>query len=383
MPENLKKRRDKFKAATKAAGDGGAATGGDAKKPSAFFGGRVTRAMKTNFSVQFSTLQDAGLPVLRSLRILEGQQKPGRFKTVIAGVSEDVEGGSPLSEALAKHPKVFDDLYVNIVRAGEAGGLLTEVFRRLADFMERSDRLVRKVRGAMTYPVFVIFFAIAVLSFIMVVVVPKFEEIFKGFGRELPAMTQVLIGASKHAAEYWWALILAPVAIYFGFKLIRRTPGGLRATDAFALKLPLAGTLLKKTQVSRFARTLGTLSSSGVALLESLDIVRGTSTNEVMRQTVDRVKASVSEGETIAQPLGDSGIFDDIVVNMVDVGEETGELDKMLMKIADRYDEEVDTTVSALLSVLEPLLIVVMGVIVGFIVLALFMPLLELQNQFR
>ncbi len=377
MPDNLKKRRDKFKTAAKAAP--AQAEAGE-KKP-LFGGGRISRAMKTQFSVQFSTLQDAGLPVLRSLKILEGQMPPGRFKAVLQGVSEDVEGGSPLSEALSKHPKVFDSLYVNVVRAGEAGGMLTEVFQRLAEFMERSDKLVRRVRGALAYPIFVVLFAVAVLTFIMIVVIPQFEEIFSGLGRDLPAMTEALIDFSKTMATYWYLIPLVPLAIWGLWKLIRRSPGGRMTTDRLKLRMPLFGTLLKKTQVSRFARTLGTLSSSGVPLLESLDIVRGTSTNEVLAQTVDRVKSSVSEGESIAQPLGESGIFDDMVVNMVDVGEETGELDRMLMKVADRFDDEVDSTVAAMLSILEPLLIVIMGVVVGFIVIALFMPLLELQGN--
>lgn len=387
MPDNLKKRRDKFKTASKSVEDGAAGeSGGGGQgggKKSSLFGRRITRPMKTNFCVQFSTLQDAGLPVLRSLRILEGQQRPGRFKDIVGAVAEDVEGGSPLSEAFAKHPSCFDSLYVNIVRAGEAGGLLTEVFRRLADFMERSDRLARKVRGALAYPTFVICFAIAILTFLIVIVVPQFEEIFRGFGKELPKITRILIDTSKIAGKFWWAIILLPMVFVGLWRVIRKSEGGRLMTDRIILKMPLFGSLTKKTQVSRFARTLGTLSSSGVALLESLEIVKGTSSNEVLRQTIDKVKTSVSEGESIAQPLGESGIFDDIVVNMVDVGEETGELDKMLMKVADRYDEEVDATVGALLSILEPLLIVFMGLIVGFIVIALFLPLLELQSQFK
>ncbi|MEE9394770.1 MAG: type II secretion system F family protein [Planctomycetota bacterium] len=379
MVDNLKKRRDKFKTAAKQ-GESQGAAGGAEKKKSKFGSSRVSRAMKTQFSVQFATLQDAGLPVLRSLRILEGQMQPGRFKDVLGAVGEDVEGGSPLSESFAKHPKVFDDLYVNIVRAGEAGGMLTEVFRRLAEFMERADKLTRRVKGALAYPIFIVLFAAAVLTFIMVVVVPQFEDIFKGIGRDLPAPTQFLISTSKGLASNWWMLPLIPLAIVGIWRLIRRSPKGLFFTDSLKLKIPLFGLLIRKTQVSRFARTLGTLSSSGVPLLESLDIVRGTSTNEVVKRTVEQVKNSVSEGESIAQPLGESGVFDDMVVNMVDVGEETGELDRMLLKVADRYDDEVDSTVGAMLSILEPLLIIVMGVVVGFIVLSLFLPLLELQE---
>ena len=377
MPDNLKRRREKFKQAAQTGS--GAATGEPKKKSS----GRVSRVAKTQFAVQFAVLQDAGLPVLRSLKILEGQMVQGRFRTILGEVSEDVEGGSPLSESLGKHPKVFDDLFVNIVRAGEAGGMLTEVFRRLADFMERSERLIRRVRNAMIYPLFIVLFAIAVLTFIMIVVIPKFEEIFAGFGKDLPGMTVFLINFSKGLASRVWLVAAVPLLLFLAWKGIRRSEGGRLFTDRWTLRMPLFGKLSKKNHISRFSRTLGTLSSSGVPLLESLDIVHGASTNAVLKQTVDKVKASVSEGESIAQPLADSGIFDDMVVNMVDVGEETGELDRMLMKVADRYDDEVDTTVAGLLSILEPLLIIVMGLIVGFIVVALFMPLLELQSTFR
>lgn len=375
MPDNLKKRRNKFK--TAGSGDGGSEP---VVKKAGFGTGRVSRAMKTLFSVQFSTLQDAGLPVLRSLNILEGQMPPGRFKNVIASIKEDVEGGSPLSEAFAKHPKVFDDLYVNMVKAGEAGGILTEVFQKLAEFMERSDRLMRQVRGALMYPAFIVLFATAVLTFIMMVVIPQFEDIFKEFGKDLPAATVFLMDTSEFMATNWWVLLLMPFLMFGLWRFVRKSEGGLLFTDRLKLRMPLFGTLLKKTQVARFARTLGTLSSSGVPLLDSLAIVKGASSNAVLRQAVGRVSESVSEGESIAQPLGESGIFDDMVVNMVDVGEETGELDRMLGKIADRFDSEVDTTVSGLLSILEPLLIVVMGGIVGFIVVALFLPLLELQS---
>ncbi len=379
MPEKLRARRDKFKTAAAKA-----TTPKEIGPKKPFLGGgRVSRVAKTQFSVQFATLQEAGLPVLRSLKILEGQMPPGRFKTVLQAVSEDVEGGSPLSEALSKHPKVFDGLYVNVVRAGEAGGMLTEVFMRLADFMERSDKLARRVKGALAYPVFVMAFATAVVAFIMIVVIPQFEEIFAGLGEDLPKPTRFLIDFSKGIATYWYLWLLLPVAIVGIWRFIRKGDKGRLITDRLILRLPLIGGLVKKTQIARFSRTLGTLSTSGVPLLESLEIVRGTSTNAVLRETVDKVRESVSEGEAIAQPLGESGIFDDMVVNMVDVGEETGELDKMLMKVADRYDDEVDTTVTAMISILEPLLIVIMGIVVGFIVIALFMPLLELQGKMR
>ena len=378
MPDNLKRRRDKFRTAAKqtaAPAEAGAKRRGR---------GRVSRAVKTQFSVQFATLQDAGMPVLRSLKILEGQTAPGRFKDVLGEISEDVEGGSPLSESFAKHPKVFDDLYVNIVKAGEAGGMLTQVFQRLADFMERSDRMIRRVKGALAYPLFVTLFAIGVVTFIMIVVIPQFEEIFSGLKSDLPKLTQLLIGASRWLGSVgWWMIPLLVLALVGAWKLVRRTPKGRLSTDRLKFRVPLFGQLMRKTQVARFARTLGTLSSSGVPLLDSLDIVRGTSTNAVMEFAVDDIKSSVSEGENLAPPMGESGIFDDMVVNMVDVGEETGELDRMLMKVADRYDEEVDNTVTTLLSVLEPALIVVMGIIVGVIVIALFLPMLEIQDQLR
>jgi type IV pilus assembly protein PilC len=376
MPDNLKKRRDKFKTAAKQT----TAPAEKGAKKSIIGAGRVSRQALTQFSVQFATLQDAGLPVLRSLKILEGQMEPGKFKSVLTEVSEDVEGGTPLSEALGKHPKIFDGLYTNIVRAGEAGGLLTEVFQRLAEFLERNDRLIRKIKGALAYPTFVVLFAFAVLTFIMIVVVPQFESIFKGSGQELPAMTQVLIDTSKTIATYWYIVILLPFAIFFGWKAIRKSEGGRAFTDRLKFRTPVVGTLVKKTQIARFSRTLGTLNASGVALLDSLDIVRATSENAVVESVITDVMASVSEGESIAQPLGESRVFDDMVVNMVDVGEETGELDRMLMKVADRYDDEVDTAVQAMISVLEPLLIVVMGLVVGFIVVALFLPLLEIQR---
>lgn len=378
MPDNLKARRSKFKAAAKQTASG--SSDAPRVKKGGFGSGRVSRAMKTLFSVQFSTLQDAGLPVLRSLKILSGQMPEGRFKNIIAAIEEDVEGGSPLSEAFAKHPKVFDDLYVNMVKAGEAGGILTEVFQKLAEFMERSDKLIRQVRGALMYPAFIVLFAGAVLSFIMIVIIPQFEDIFDEFGKDLPAATMLLMDTSDFISTNWWCLPLIPILAVAIWRLIRRSEGGLLFTDGLKLRVPLFGKLIKKTQVARFARTLGTLSSSGVPLLDSLAIVQGASANAVLRRTVGRVAESVSEGESIAQPLAESGVFDDMVVNMVDVGEETGELDRMLEKIADRFDGEVDITVSALLSILEPILIVIMGGIVGFIVIALFLPLLELQS---
>ncbi|MEZ6195237.1 MAG: type II secretion system F family protein [Planctomycetota bacterium] len=376
MSDNLKKRRDKFKTASKQT----ASPGEPGEKKPLFGGGRVSRQMKTQFSIQFATLQDAGLPVMRSLKILEGQMPPGRFKTVLQAVTEDVEGGSPLSEAFAKHPKVFDPLYTNIVRAGEAGGLLTEVFLRLAEFLERSDRLIRKIKGALAYPTFVVLFAAAVLTFIMIVVVPQFETIFKGSGQALPGMTQFLIDFSQGMATNWWLVPLVPLAIWGTWVLVRRSPAGRHFTDRLKFRVPLFGTLARKTQIARFSRTLGTLNASGVPLLESLEIVHATSGNAVMEKVIENVMSSVSEGESIAQPLGESIVFDDMVVNMVDVGEETGELDRMLMKVADRYDDEIDTAVQSMVSVLEPLLIVVMGLVVGFIVVALFLPLLEIQK---
>lgn len=342
--------------------------------------GGVPQKQLVTFTRQLSTLQDAGLPILRSLQILEQQQKPGLMKAVIGGVADDVEGGGTLSDAMAHYPKAFDKLYVNMINAGEAGGVLDIILNRLADFMEKAAKLKKKVIGAMIYPAVVIFIAVAIVTMILIFVVPKFKEIFKDFKLELPAVTQLLITFSTFMAEqYGWAYILfGPVILVILWKLIRMSDGGRYASDVFLLKIPILGSILAKTSIARFTRTLGTLISAGVPILDAINITKETCGNEVYARALNKVHDSIREGESMADPLRATKVCDAIVVNMVDVGEETGDLDKMLMKIADNYDNDVDVLVGSLISILEPVMVVVLGVIVGFIVIALFMPMVSL-----
>jgi len=344
--------------------------------------GRVKVKALTQFTRQLSTLQDAGLPILRSLNILHEQQRPGALKNVLRGVGEDIEGGATLSEACSRYPKAFNRLYVNMVAAGETGGVLDVILQRLADFMEKAQKLKRRIIGAMVYPIVVICFALAIVSGIMIKVIPKFKEIFEDFGTELPGVTIALIAISdwfiSGTPPGWVVILFGPVVAILLFKLIRSSKGGRFATDVIALKLPLFGGLVQKSSVARFTRTLGTLISAGVPILEAINITRETSGNEVYSRAMQRVHDSIREGETFATPLRASKVCDGLVVNMVDVGEETGELDKMLLKVADNYDEEIDVAVASLVSLLEPVMVVFLGGIVGFIVIALFMPLVKL-----
>lgn len=348
--------------------------------------GGVSTKMLTTFTRQMSTLQDAGLPLLRSLQILEDQQKPGKLKTVLGEVCESVSGGSTLSDAFAQHPKVFETLYVKMVAAGEIGGVLDVIMQRLAEFMEKGQRLKRRIIGAMIYPAVVISIAVAIVTGIMYFVIPKFQEIFNDFDVALPALTVWLIDASKWVAgqkpdqkipgAIW--VMCSPFIIFFGMKLIRKTGFGRAATDVIRTKIPVIGVLIKKTAIARFTRTLGTLVAAGVPILEAILITRDTSGNYVFEQALTKVHDSVREGESFSKPLRDSKVCDALVVNMIDVGEETGDLDAMLMKIADNYEEEVDVAVASLLSLLEPFMVVILGGIVGTIVLALFLPLVAM-----
>jgi type IV pilus assembly protein PilC len=356
----------------------GKKAGGKKKRSKAFTIGGVSSKKLCTFTRQFSTLQDAGLPVLRSLKILENQMKPGVLKNALMDVVDDVESGSTLSEAFAKHPKCFDRLYVNMVKAGEAGGALEVILKRLADFKEKSQTLKRKVIGAMVYPVVVILVAVGILTFIMIYIIPKFKKIFKEFQMDLPWLTVKLIEVSDWFATYWYVLPLFPICWFLLIKLIRLSKTGAYAVDRVKLWIPIIGGILEKTIVARTMRTLGTLVASGVPILEALSIVRETCNNAVFERCYTRVYESIREGDTIAQPLKQSRLVDDMVVNMVDVGEETGDLDTMLYKIADVYDEEVNVLVAAMISLLEPLMIVVLGFIVGTIVIALFLPLIKL-----
>jgi len=350
-------------------------------KKKAFTIGGVSAKKLTMFTRQLSTLQDAGLPILRSLRILEGQEKPGALKNSLMGVIEDVESGNTLSEAMAKQPKAFDNLYVNMVKAGEAGGALEVILQRLAEFKERAQSLKRKVQGAMIYPVAVITVATSIVGFIMYWIIPKFKEIFVDFGVELPAITKVLIDMSDWVVNYWYLIPVIPISLFIIIKLIKKNRTGAYIIDRISLKIPILGAIIRKSVIARTCRTLGTLIASGVPILEALSIARDTAGNEVFRKAFDHIHSSIREGESMAVPLKETRITDDLVVNMVDVGEETGALDNMLYKVADVYDEEVSVLVEGLVNLLEPLMVVVLGLIVGFIVIALFMPLVKLLNE--
>ncbi len=394
------------KKSRKAAGDHRAAK----KKGKSFAIGGVKLKALTTFTRQLSILQDAGLPILRSLRILETQAKPGTLKNSLIDVCDEIEAGSTLSEAMAKSPKAFNRLYVNMVKAGEAGGALEIILRRLAEFQERAEALRRKVRGALVYPVTVVLFAVGILAFIMIRIVPAFKKIFDDFEAELPTMTEVLVTTSTAIYDFWFLIPGIPISIWLMVKLIRKFSGGRTGWDLFVLKMPIFGQLVEKNIVARTTRTLGTLVSSGVPILEALHITKETSNNAIFENLYQKVYESIREGDTIAQPMKENAkppfnfvtmffwlffiggpiglllyvtrmnkpIVDDMVVNMVDVGEETGELDTMLYKVADTYDEEVAVLTDSLMSLMEPLLIVCLGGIVGFIVIALFLPLIKL-----
>ena len=343
--------------------------------------GGVPRKQLVAFTRQLSTLQDAGLPILRSLQILETQQKPGLMKAIVGGVADEVEGGGTLSDAMSKYPKAFDKLYVNMINAGELGGVLDIILSRLADFMEKAAKLKKKVIGAMIYPAVVISIAVGIVSLIMIFVIPKFQQIFKDFKVELPQVTQVLLAISTWFApptNGWAYVLFSPIAFSLLIKLIRMSDGGKYAVDLVKLKIPILGSILAKTSIARFTRTLGTLISAGVPILDALTITKETCGNEVYSRALLKVHDAIREGESMADPLRATKVCDALVVNMVDVGEETGDLDKMLMKIADNYDSDVDVLVGSLISILEPVMVVVLGLIVGFIVIALFAPMISL-----
>jgi type IV pilus assembly protein PilC len=337
----------------------------------------------TQFTQQLAVLIDAGLPLVKSLQILGNQMKPGYLKDVVIEVREDVESGSPLSDALAKHPRVFDKLFVNMVKAGEAGGVLDDTLARLAEFREKAETLRRKVISASIYPAFVLTIAAIVVIGVMVFIVPSFDKVYKDLKVSLPPITQLLRNFSNFMISNWSILLGCVVGLFVVFTIVIKTSAGKLLMDRMKLKLPVFGMIARKSAVAKFARTLGTLLKSGVPILEALNIVKNTIGNEAVSRAVADVHDAVREGESMAAPLQDSKIFDEMVVNMVNVGEETGELDSMLLKIADIYDSEVDTLVSGLIRLLEPMLILILGVIVGFIVIALFMPMVGLIQSFR
>lgn len=345
-----------------------------------YFGGVKFRDIMV-VTRQLSTLIDAGLPLLRSLNVLVSQLKPSKMRDILREVAQDIQSGSTFSDALAKHPKQFDRLFVNMVRAGEVGGMLEVVLQRLALFMERRQALKRKVKSAMIYPIAVVLIAVGIVSFLLVKVVPVFAEIFLEFGGELPMPTQILIAAGDFMVYKWWLLLTILNCSIITMKVGMKIHVVKRIFDRISLKIPVIGDLVTKVAVARFARTLGTLITSGVPILQALRITKETISNEIIQDAVEKVHESIKEGDTIAEPLDSTKVFPAMVVNMIDVGEETGSIDSMLMKIADIYDAEVEVAVEGALSLLEPLIIVLLGGVIGFIVVALYLPIFTLGDS--
>jgi type IV pilus assembly protein PilC len=333
------------------------------------------------FTRQFSVMIDAGLPLVQCLEILGTQEEDKNFSGVILATRADVEGGASLADAMGKHPKVFDGLFVNMIAAGEAGGILDTILKRLATYIEKNVKLQGQVKSAMIYPIAVVVIAAVVVGVILWKVIPTFANLFAGMGAELPLPTRIVIGLSNGLVRWGWLAIIAMGAILFGLKQYYATPAGRRAIDAIVLKLPVLGLLMRKIAVARFCRTLSTLLASGVSILEALDITARTSGNAVVEDAILTTRKSIERGETIAAPLRETAVFPPMVVQMIGVGEATGALDTMLGKIADFYEEEVDVAVAGLLTLLEPLMIALLGGVVGGIVIAMYMPIFSLISK--
>ena len=379
--EKVREKPDQKAKAAKAAKKKGGGFNLNIKIPG--LSGKVKSKVLTTFTRQLATLVDAGLPLLRGLRVLEKQERNPTLKSIIGDLALSIEGGSTFSEALAQHPKVFNRLFVNMVKAGELGGVLEVVLARLSEFMEKAQKIKGKVIAAMFYPVAVLIVATGILIILMVKVVPSFEQVFIGMaeGAQLPAFTRLVLGISRAVKDHI-VYTLAGVSVFVVlFVLFKKTQFGRRAWDKFKLKMPVVGPVVSKVAISRFTRTLGTLVSSGVPILQALTIVKETAGNVIIGNAVGAVHESVKEGETITAPLEASGVFPPMVISMVDVGEQTGALPEMLLKIADNYDEEVDNAVAAMTSLLEPIMIVFLAVVVGSIVIAMFLPLIDLMNR--
>jgi len=332
------------------------------------------------FTRQFATMVNAGLPLVQCLDVLGRQLEKPFFKKVVQEVMSDVEGGSTLAESMGKHPGVFSDLYVNMIAAGEAGGILDVILSRLAVFLEKADALQRKVKGAMTYPVIVLTVAGGACIFMLMFVIPVFAKMFSDFGGTLPAPTRIVMGLSDFLRVYWWALLVGSIAATIIFKRVRATDKGRFITDKLALRIPVLGTVLQKSGVARFTRTLGTLIGSGVGILQGLEITSRTAGNRVIQKAIEDTSMAISQGETIAGPLKESGVFPPMVTQMIGIGEQTGALDEMLSKIADFYDDEVDSAVEALTAAIEPLMIVVMGTMVGGMLVAMYLPMFKMSE---
>jgi type IV pilus assembly protein PilC len=341
---------------------------------------KVTISDVAIFSRQFSTMINAGLPVLQCLAIIADQQTNPTFKYVITQIKDDIGSGGNLSDAMAKHPAIFDELYVNMIRSGELGGVLDTILERLSVYMEKAEALKRKIKSAMMYPVIVISVAVIVIVFLMVKVIPTFEDVFNSFGAKLPPLTAGLVATSRFMQHYWWMIGAAILVIRAAVTVYGKTAGGEVVLDRLLLKAPVFGDLAKKSAAARFTRTLGTLLKSGVPILEALETVAKTSGNKVVEGVINGARASIREGQGMTEPLRKDNIFPAMVVQMVSVGEETGKIDEMLMRAADFYEEEVDTAVEGLSAAMEPLIIVFLGVSIGTIVVAMFMPMFDLGN---
>ncbi|PKN69754.1 MAG: pilus assembly protein PilC [Deltaproteobacteria bacterium HGW-Deltaproteobacteria-12] len=345
-----------------------------------FLKGKVAEKDVVVFCRIFSTMINAGLPLIQCLDLLNQQEQNKTFKEIIKKVKEDVESGASLTDALRKHPAVFDDLFVNLVAAGEAGGILDVILGRLSSYMEKAMKLKSQVKGAMTYPIAVLAISIGVVALLLIKVIPVFQKMFEGMGGELPGPTQFLVNASAFAQSYWWIVAGVIVAFVVAFGRFYKTEKGRWTIDSLLLKAPIFGPLLKKVAVAKFSRTLSTMMNSGVPILEGLNIVSKTSGNVVVEAALIKTRQSISEGRTIAEPLMETGIFPPMVVQMIAVGEATGALDTMLSKIADFYDDEVDAAVSAMTALLEPIMMVFLGGIVGGMIIAMYLPIFKMAS---
>ena len=345
------------------------------------FGGGVPPQSVAIFTRQFSVMIDAGLPLVQCLEILGSQQDHKVFKRTLIQVRQDVESGSNLADAMRKHPKVFNDLYTNMVAAGEAGGILDTILQRLATYIEKAVKLNSQVKSAMIYPVAVISIAVIVVCIILWKVIPVFASLFASLGAELPLPTRVVIALSNFIGDFWWLITILVIASIYGVRKYHETYKGKRVIDGFMLRMPVVGMLLRKIAVARFCRTLSTLTSSGVPILDGLQITARTAGNSIVEDAIMATRKSVEEGKTISEPLGETEVFPAMVVQMIAVGEQTGALDTMLSKIADFYEDEVDLAVAGLMKLLEPVLIAFLGVAIGGIVIAMYMPMFSLISQ--
>jgi type IV pilus assembly protein PilC len=344
------------------------------------FGSKVKQRSIAIFTRQLATMIDAGLPLVQSLEILSSQQDNKTFKNILRGIREDVEGGSTFAGALKKHPTTFNELYTNLVVAGEEGGILDNILTRLANYIEKAEALKKKVRSAMVYPTVIVSVAVIVVVILMIFVIPVFESMFKSAGQTLPLPTMIVVVISKAIRKYIVIFIPAMIALFYFLKKWRQTESGRTVIDKLLLQLPVFGPLFKKIAVARFSRTLGTLVSSGVPILDGLNIVSKTSGNKTIETAILNARASIREGETIAEPLNRAAIFPPMVIQMISVGESTGALDSMLSKIADFYEDEVDVAVGNLTSLLEPLLMCFLGVVIGGVVIAMYLPIFQMAN---